>query len=296
MIKERLEEHHKRLKGHGISLLVPFRCLNPEDPRARNWAWLRKFWENQLPGAEVIVGEDKRYDLPFSKSVAVNDAARKATGDVFVIIDADGLIDPDIIVHCAKEIREARRCGHRLWFIPYRQFYRLSEEASCRLTNSDHKNPYRFTCPPEACDIIGDTDPLVGHWYGAMIQLLPREAFEMVGGWDPRFRGWGGEDHAAMRATDTLYWFHKTIPCQVLHVWHPQISPKGKAAFVHWKERMWEGQSGPNMNDRLSGRYFWASGHPKRMRILVDEGLRYRFRPPHNRRCHHKHFHCRPSV
>ena len=69
-----------------------------------------------------------------------------------------------------------------------------------------------------------------------MIQIMPSEAFWEVGGWDERFRGWGGEDHAAMRATDTLYWRHKTMPVQVLHLWHPMISPDGTSDWVHWRE------------------------------------------------------------
>ena len=76
-----------------------------------------------------------------------------------------------------------------------------------------------------------------------MIQIMPSEAFWEVGGWDERFRGWGGEDHAAMRATDTLYWRHKTMPVQVLHLWHPMISPDGTSDWVHWRERVWANQT-----------------------------------------------------
>jgi hypothetical protein len=111
-----------------------------------------------------------------------------------------------------------------------------------------------------------------------MAQILPRTAYNIVGGWDERFRGWGGEDHAAMRATDTLYWHHKSLPDQVLHLWHPQIGPQGTAPWIHWKERMWEGQADPAVNDRLSWRYYHAMGNKKRMRKLVDEGLKCSYR------------------
>jgi len=259
-------------KGHGISILIPFRCLDKTNPRVKNVEWLKKYWAAQLPGAEIVIGNDPNMDRLFSKSVAVNDAVAKAKGDVFVIVDADGYIDADSVVHCAEEIRHARKIGRKLWFVPYRQFFRLTEEASSRLLESDPADPYPFPSPLDAASTLGDTDPKVGHWYGAMIQIMPREAFESVGGWDPRFRGWGGEDHAAMRAVDTLYGLHKTLPGQVLHIWHPQLGPQGAASVVHWKERMWENQSESGVNNNLSHRYYAAQGKPTIMRKLVDEG------------------------
>jgi len=259
-------------RGKGISILVPFRCNDLYSPRLRNWEWLKRYWEAQLPGAEVIMGEDPATDKPFSKSVAVNNAARKARGDIFVIVDADGYMDIKAVLHCADEIRRAEKRGKKLWFVPYRQFYRLTEAASKKLISTNPAKPFKFGEPLEPEHILGDTDPKVGHWYGAMIQIMSRNAFELVGGWDERFRGWGGEDGAAMRAMDTLYGLHKTLPGQVLHVWHPQIGPKGSAEVVSWKERMWEGQAEPNTNDTLIGQYWGADRRPERMRKLVDEG------------------------
>ena len=258
-------------KGRGVSILIPFRCPDQSNPRVRNVEWVKKYWAAQLPGAEIIVGDDPTMK-PFSKSAAVNTAAAKAHGDVFVIVDADGYVSANAVLHCVEEIRHARKVGRRLWFVPYRQFYRLTEEASRRLLTSDPAKPYKFPSPPDGESILGDTDPKVGHWYGAMIQIVPREAFELVGGWDMRFRGWGGEDHAAMRAMDTLYWTHKTLPEQVLHIWHPQIGPQGTQDWVHWKERMWEEQTESGVNNKLSHRYYAAQGKPQMMRKLVDEG------------------------
>jgi hypothetical protein len=258
-------------RGHGISILIPFRCPDKTNPRVRNVTWLKRYWATQLPGAEIIMGEDPSTDLPFSKSVAVNDAASRASGDVFVIVDADGYLDAKSVLHCAAEIRSARKHGKKLWFVPYRQFYRLTEEASKYLLESDPANPYPFSSPLSSIFIMNDTDPKVGHWYGAMVQIMPREAFEIVGGWDERFRGWGGEDHAAMRAMDTIYGMHKTLPGQVLHVWHPQLSPEGQAKLVNWKNRMWEGQAETGVNNKLSHRYYAAQNRPEMMRKLVDE-------------------------
>lgn len=285
-------------KGHGISILIPFRCQDPLSPRMKNVEWLKQYWATHLPGAEIIVGDDPDVE-PFSKSSAVNIAASKAHGDIFVIVDADGYVSADTVLRCAEEIRHARKLGRKLWFIPYRQFYRLTEEASKYLLQSKPEEPYKFPSPPAASNILGDADPKIGHWYGAMIQIVPREAFETVGGWDIRFRGWGGEDHAAMRATDTLYGLHKTMPDQVLHIWHPMIGPQGIENWVHWKERMWAGQTESGINNSLSHRYYAAQGKIPMMRALVDEWHCKDFNCHDHRHHHHYHHHHhrqRPSI
>ena len=81
----------KRVKKK-ISILVPFQ--SQEAWRLADWYWLRKFWKEYLPHAEIIVGKDhksqKRWyrptPLPFSKTAAVNNAFKKSTGDVILIL------------------------------------------------------------------------------------------------------------------------------------------------------------------------------------------------------------------
>lgn len=261
--------------GSGLSILVPFHCSLDQHQRAENWAWLRKHWECELPHAQIVMGDDPTSSqdpsIPFSKSAAVNDAASRAKGDIFVIIDADGLIDTASILHCAEKIREAEKKDRRLWYVPYRQFYRLTEKASRRVLQSPPCESLEFPVPPPPCDILNTSGSQHGHWYGAGIQIMSRSAFWEVGGWDERFRGWGGEDHAAMRAMDTLYWRHKTLPGQFLHIWHPMFSTLETASWVDWKDRVWENQISAGANDALSGRYYGAYGDRKRMRKLVNE-------------------------
>jgi glycosyltransferase involved in cell wall biosynthesis len=261
----------RRRRGHGISILIPFRCPDKTNPRVRNVEWLQRYWRAQLPGAEIIFGDDPEMSKPFSKSVAINNAVAKSKGDVLVIVDADGYIPAESVLHCATEIRQARKRGKKLWFVPYRYFYRLTEAASLMVLNSNPAKPHQFTLPLDAEYILGDSDPTTGHWYGAMIHIESREAFDLVGGWDERFRGWGGEDHAAMRALDTLYGLHKTLPGAVLHIWHPMFGPQGVDTWVHWKDRMWEGQTDNKSNNQLSWRYYHAMDKPQLMRKLVDE-------------------------
>jgi N-terminal domain of galactosyltransferase len=249
-----------RRRVNRISLIVPFRTDHAE--RERNWQWLERYWAAELPEAEVITGTDD--STPFCKTRAVNDAFTRAAGDIIVILDADCYISAGVIREAARQIRRARMRGRHLWFIPYRRFYRLTEAASLRLLASDPASPVTFPDPPPPDDVDTPGGESFGHWYGALIQVMPREAFIRVGGMDERFRGWGGEDISFMHAVDTLYGRHKTIPGPVYHVHHPVI--KGKWKFT----RQWAGQDGPETNDWLSTKYEDAVGDKARMIRLIN--------------------------
>jgi hypothetical protein len=259
-----------RRKGKGIALLIPFRTDNGR--REETFQWLLEYYAIHLPKASITIGLDGH--VPFSKTQAFNNAVAKTTkrDDIFVLLDADCYIDTRVILDCAREIRRERRRGQHLWFIPYRFFIRLTEEASRRVLDSDPANPLTFSTPPPSYDWTPTPGASQGHWWGALIQIMPREAFELAGGMDWRFQGWGGEDVAFMRAVDTLYGRHKTTRNQVLHLWHPfanasEETIKGEKNLL----RLWEGQDSGQRNDELANRYYAAFGDPERMRRLVDE-------------------------
>lgn len=254
-------------RGRGISLLVPF---TPGDPdRDRLWAWLRDYWQTQLPKAEIVMGFDPDYDpdsgVSFSKTAAVNAAAKQARGDVLVILDADAYISPELIVYCAEEIRRARRFKRRLWFVPYRRFYRVSEGITDEILASNPRNPWTLhdPLPKTEIDPTNRASAHYGHHFAAMIMVLPREAFEVTGGMDERFAGWGGEDISFMRAVDTIYNNHKTVDHAVYHLYHPTIG-----AGIH---RQWSGQTEKMPFTVLGSRYNAAYGDRARMLRLNSE-------------------------
>jgi hypothetical protein len=251
-----------RRRRRRISLLVPFREEPGAPERAAVWDWLQVYWSYELPEAELVVGTND--DMPFSKTKAINAAARASSGDVFVILDSDCFFRGEIIQQCADRIRAAQRESNPLWFTPYRHIYRLTEERTRMIIESRPYNPVRVPSPPPPWWVESTLGSMHGHRYGALIQILPRVAFEMVGGMDERFSGWGGEDVSFLRALDTLYSPHKSVEADALHLWHPKTGTSEE-------ERMWEGQSSPQSNYRLASRYNQATGDRARMRKLVDE-------------------------
>lgn len=259
-----------RNKRPQISLLVPFRPNRRSKHRLRVWRWLKKYWKHNLPEAEIVMGDS--WGPVFSKAEAVNNAARQAKGRIFIILDADCYIEAEVIRQCVAVIEATQRRGGRIWFMPYRNLYRLTEDATECVLRSSPKNPVHFPSPPDESDVESVTGSANGHYYGALIQIMPREAFEAVGYCDERFKGWGGEDVSFLRAVDTLYAKHKSTDNDVLHLWHDAIK-------THTIARMWEGQTEHNPNSNLAERYGRANGDYCKMRKLVDEA-KPRLPPP----------------
>jgi hypothetical protein len=256
--------------GKGLSLLVPFRD-DLTAGRADNWAWLRQYWEAALPAAEIVLGDAP--GVPFSKTCALNAAFRRSTGDVIVLLDADCYIEAAVITDCAHEIRQGRERVpvEPVWFIPYRHLFRLTGDATLTLIASDPADPYPFLSPPDIIDIGPSSGSGFGHWFGALIQIMPREAFQLVHGMDPRFRGWGGEDVAFVLTLDTLFGPHRLTVNQVLTLWHSvQSAPDTNPNLL----RVWEGQVDPRKNWTMAGKYRKAFRDPRKMRALIDEWVK----------------------
>lgn len=255
------EEHCHHDNRPKLSLLIPFSTKDPV--RKKHFRWLVKYWAHELPGAEIIVGHSE--SEIFCKGEALNDAVRKSTGKVLVILDADAYMDGSVLDRCADRILEELHHGNHLWYVPYRHLYRLRKHITKEIIASDPKCPLRLPSPPDRGDYENSQDHTrYGHRYGAMCMMFPREAYEVLGCFDERFRGWGGEDVALLRALDVLWGKHKTTPNDILHLWHPFIGESHKT-------RMWDGQEHGNVNSHLANRYHHASRNPSDMRKLVDE-------------------------
>lgn len=229
-----------------LSLIVPFRDDDGSRGAIKDWILTR--WAHHFPEAQIVVQDDDG-GAPFSKTVAANLAFERCRGDLIGLLDSDVWIDP---AH-TREAIDLIASGRAHWVIPASRQFRLTEAATASLLRRDPRGPFP-TYTRHDCDAV--------HKVWGLLHLFPRAAFEAIGGYDPRFRGWGGEDRAATAVMDTMWGPHTLLPHRIYHLRHAHL--KNAAG-----ERIWERQTSDNGD--LRDRYLAAHMKPEQMRVLVDE-------------------------
>ena len=155
--------------------------------RDRLWAFCRRWWEAAHPEWTIVEGD--HLDGPFNRAAAVNAAARAAgEWDVAVVLDADVILHPETV---ARAVRDAHESGCA--WLPFAQRCSLSRPATQRLLSGSLGWPIPIK---EAVERQA--------WNVSTCVVVPRSAWDAVGGFDERFVGWGGEDdafHAALAVT-----------------------------------------------------------------------------------------------
>lgn len=189
-----------------VSIVVPARVSGA---RARAWEWLRRRYAVLVPDWELI---EVDVDGEWSKGAVVNAGVGRASGAVLVVADADCVADHWTLL---AAVDAARTTG---WAVPFRQVIRLGRTRTDLviagdvivtpvMVASDGQDPMRPPYPGKP---------------GGGIVVVSRDAWAAVGGMDPRFLGWGGEDYALADALATCVgkpW--RTKSADMWHLWHP---------------------------------------------------------------------------
>lgn len=159
-----------------ISILVPFRGDGAWRDRA--WAYCKARWDS-LP-YELVIGEDPGTG-PFSVARAFNDAASRATGDVFVLYGADQLPDRDRIEWAVSQLTDHH------WAALYANTAGYDQAS----TNAMYAGRSPDDMP------LGQSVP-----FCTGILAVRRDSWIKF---DERFVGWGCEDTAHRMALENLY-------------------------------------------------------------------------------------------
>jgi len=219
-----------------VSVLIPYASTDAARARARTY--VLDWYTRHHPGWEIIEGPCAG---EWSKGRALADAAGRATHDLFVLADADSVVPAGTLEDAA-----ARVAAGAAWVMPHRKVYRLSQEHTARIYAGADPQP-RDTCRAPYSGVTGGG-----------ITVLSRTTWDTVGGVDPRFGGWGGEDIAFGWALETLCGpgVHLTAP--LYHLWHTQ-------------EFQGQHRRGSPESEALAGRYRDARNKPDQMRALIAE-------------------------
>lgn len=207
--------------------------------RDRVWAWVRAWWEANLP--ELPIFEGYHVGGLFNRSAAVNKAARAAyPWDVALIIDSDVICDPE-------QVREALDYAliHDRLTLPFERRHNLTQAGSEKVMAGER----------------GSWRSFIGRTYVDMCSsavAISRNLWGLTGGFDESFSGWGFEDSAFSLVCETFSGrtLHK-IPGELWHLWHP-TAPEGKRGTPSYQA-----------NRARMEQYRIALGDPKATRALI---------------------------
>lgn len=220
-----------------VSVLVPFRAGCPY--RERAWAWVRACYEATHPDWELVEGSCA--DGPYNRSEAILDAASRATGDTFVIADADVWCDPQLAVEHAAWVG---------WAIPHLLIHRLSEVSTERVLAGAEWHGLSLST-----DNKQDSKPYRGHETGTLV-VVRRDVLNEAPP-DRRFVGWGQEDDAWARALNVLIGKPWRGSDDLVHLWHPPQPRRSRIVGT--------------TESQILVRRYRAARRPEKMRALIEE-------------------------
>ena len=201
-----------------IAFLIPFWGDEPHRRQSHEYltsVLMESFGDLDPPAW----GFGRRSGDPTERSIARNALAARALeedAEILVFIDADSIPDPAALLDSINNVMLTKR-----WAFPYTEYYALTEEGSklfmeeppWKVWHSPDSYEHEFVFPgPNPFDRPEATGGCV---------IVHRDAWEQVGGYDERFRGWGGEDRAFAMALETLVHPGFRYPAPIYHLWHP---------------------------------------------------------------------------
>ena len=228
----------------GLSYLITYRESGSAERRANLLAVLS--WLGRWPEIELVFVEQDtvpRLDAPleygggvtrfaynpgpFNKSWGLNLALGFARQPLLAVGDAD-VIAPHTLAAAVE------RCRHAVAVKPYRNIVDLTPEESARVRAGEWElQPSR---PGNALpNREGQGEYVV---FAGGLFVIQREWLLRLGGFDERFRGWGGEDdamtHKLRRAGVPVVQIDGP---PALHLWHPR-SPETTFGHAHYGDNL----------------------------------------------------------
>lgn len=182
---------------------------------------------------------------PWRKADAVNPTIEAVDADVLVIADGDSFTPAEQLDDAVASVAS----GRYPWATPATQVRRLTEDASRVVLDSD---------PGADPDPASRTVRCHSLLPGGGIVVVRRDVWLDVGGYDPRFVGWGGEDYCLGCALRALSGTYAAKQAGVMwHLWHPPAPSNGGLL--------------PDESAALAARYREAKHDPALMRGLLAE-------------------------
>ena len=194
-----------------LQVIVPYMPSGPE--RAANLRWLL----DRLEYLDYVVAEIP--EGTWVKAQAVNPAITESTAEFVAVCDADVYV-PGLLGAVAAVISGAP------WAVPHTKVHRLTQAATATV----------LAGAAPTVDMPTVERPYDGVPGGGCVVLPRQTAMDIP--MDPRFEGWGGEDHSWGYALTTLAGDPWRSELPLFHLWHPTPPRTSRKLGSHRSEQL----------------------------------------------------------
>jgi hypothetical protein len=228
---------------------------NSHHTRGRNLDFILQYYRDHLPYCKLIVVEQGSKSLHidadehiivddvnglYSRSMGFNEGFKESDGEIVIFTDNDCVPDPSVIESIYREFKKFEM------IIPYKQVIDLEDVETLKLISGVDPEIIRYR------EFNGR--PIVNH---GGVTFIKRSSFIKVGGFDPQFVGWGGEDYSFFSKCDKkLKW--KRSDRDMYHMYHDREYKRAKNPEAE-KNRL-EAHRIANMNLTALNRYIKKLG------------------------------------
>lgn len=213
-------------------MLIPAGGAVMTDPW-RQWAlaWLLERYTSLLPDAELVVANNE--DEPYNRAAARNAAFEASTQPMLLVADADTIFHYNQI----RQAIDLLEVGAP-WVVPYGEgrYYNLSQHVTDLILG--HMLPRAELDEPDEPQMW--EHKLTSH---AGLLVLPRSAWETVGGYPEGLVAWGYDDDCFRAALDVMVGVHAHLEgphAWMAHCWHPAPeSERFGQPFIEHNRAIW---------------------------------------------------------
>ena len=207
---KKVKETAKHRRQNSLSIIFPYKYIDQQRQRLLNFTM--QYYKDMFPMAQIIIGEDDNNSISFCKARAINHAMEQVNNINIAIIDIDMLIPKENMFISLKKLEQYS------YVIPYTNLLRLDMAATSNIL----KKGINFNLSYSFLENYKHQLPTIA----GGVQIFRRKVFEGVGGYDERFKGWGGEDYAFPASVTAMYGKGVAISGKGIHLWHPVQSDK----------------------------------------------------------------------
>jgi predicted glycosyltransferase involved in capsule biosynthesis len=200
------------MKLKRFSIVIPFKSDSGHRDLLMDYVYHR--YKKQFPKAEIVIGEDTDEDGEFNRSRARNNGVKNSSNDILLLSDGDLIITKKTIEKGIRKLKESP------FVIPWGRCYDINQSMTYKIIR---KSSLNFSKLNSSISRIRDIrqEKLAGG-----IQLITRELYDRIDGYEELFFSWGWEDAYFCKKVEAALGDYPLLPDEkIYHLFHPHDKP-----------------------------------------------------------------------